>query len=114
MENKTELYANIKKRRLELKMSQQELAEALGYSGKSMISQIEKGLVDLPSSMITKFANALRCTEAYLMGWSEDVPPIEKIDDDSEIKRLYDMYQKATPEVRSAVETLLRSATKQS
>ena len=64
-----ELYANIKKRRLELNMSQQELAEAVGYKGKSMISQVEKGLVDLPESMIIKFADALHTTPATLMGW---------------------------------------------
>ena len=63
-----DLYANIKKRRLELNMSQQELAEAVGYKGKSMISQVEKGLVDLSESMIIKFADALYTTPATLMG----------------------------------------------
>ena len=65
------LYGNIKKRREQLGISQQELAEAIGYKGKSMISQIEKGDVDLPSSMITKIAEALKCSESYLMGWEE-------------------------------------------
>ena len=67
-----DLYSNIKKRRQQLNMSQQELAEAVGYKGKSMISQVEKGLVDLPESMIIKFADALFTTPATLMGW-EDV-----------------------------------------
>ncbi len=69
------LYKNIKKRRLELNISQQELAEAVGYKGKSMISQVENGLVDLPESMIMKFADALDCTESYLMGWTETNDP---------------------------------------
>ena len=77
MNNEKVLYENIKKRRQELSMSQQELAEAVGYSGKSMISQVEKGMIDLPSTMITKFANALNCTESYLMGWEDLKPDID-------------------------------------
>ena len=34
---------NIKKRRYELKMSQQELAEAMGYKTRSTIAKIESG-----------------------------------------------------------------------
>lgn len=66
------LYENIKKRRMELNMSQQELAERVGYRGKSMISQVESGLIDLPQSMILKFAAALNCSASDLMGWNED------------------------------------------
>jgi transcriptional regulator with XRE-family HTH domain len=65
------LYENIKKRRTELNISQQELAELVGYKGKSMISQVENGSVDLPESMIVKFAEALKCSPHYLMGWDE-------------------------------------------
>lgn len=65
------LYENIKKRRTELNISQQELAELVGYKGKSMISQVENGSVDLPESMIIKFADALKCSPHYLMGWDE-------------------------------------------
>lgn len=65
------LYENIKKRRTELNISQQELAELVGYKGKSMISQVENGSVDLPESMIVKFADALKCSPHYLMGWDE-------------------------------------------
>ena len=65
------LYENIKKRRTELNISQQELAELVGYKGKSMISQVENGFVDLPESMIIKFADALKCSPHYLMGWDE-------------------------------------------
>ena len=70
-----ELYENIRKRRLELNMSQQNLAESVGYKGKSMISQIEKGKVDLQRTMIIKFAEALKCSPAYLMGWTEKNEP---------------------------------------
>lgn len=65
------LYENIKNRRIELNISQQELAERVGYKGKSMISQVENGLIDLPQSMILKFAEALGCSASDLMGWED-------------------------------------------
>lgn len=71
-----ELYRNIKDRRTELKMTQTELAERLGYADKSMISKIEKGEIDLPQSKIIAFAKALSTTPAKLMGWIDAEDPI--------------------------------------
>lgn len=69
-----DLYANIRKRRQELNMSQEELAESLGYkSGKGMISKIEKGEIDLPQSKIIAAAVALKTTPSELMGWGDHV-----------------------------------------
>ena len=73
------LYRNIKKRRTELDISQQELAELVGYKSKSMISQVENGTVDLSLTMIAKFASALKCTPSYLMGW-EDITDANGVD----------------------------------
>ncbi len=67
-----ELYKNIKARRNELGLTQTDLALALGYSDKSMISRIEKGRVDLPQSKIVEFAKALHTTPSILMGWEDD------------------------------------------
>lgn len=67
------LYKNIKKRRTELGMTQDELAKKLGYmSGKSMIAKIEAGKVDLPQSKIVEFANALHTTPGDLLGSIEE------------------------------------------
>lgn len=63
-----QLYKNIKTRRNELRMTQIDLAEKLGYADKSMISKIEKGLVDLPQSKILAFAEVLKVTPGELMG----------------------------------------------
>lgn len=82
------LYENIKKRREQLGISQQELAESVGYKGKSMISQIENGNVDISSSMISKIASALNCTESYLMGWEEES------DENTLLKQLESSYKK--------------------
>lgn len=71
------IYQNIKKRRMELKMSQEELAKKIGYADRSMIAKIESGKVDITESKVVKFANALQTTPKKLMGWDE--PPAKNI-----------------------------------
>ena len=66
-----ELYKNIKKRRLMLKMTQAQLAELSGYADKTMISKIESGVVDLTQSKIQALADALKTTPKDLMGWND-------------------------------------------
>ncbi len=63
-----QLYKNIKSRRVELQMTQSDLAVKLGYADKSMIAKIEKGAVDLPQSKIIAFAEALHTSPGDLMG----------------------------------------------
>lgn len=64
-------YRNIKQKRIELRMTQTELAKKVGYSDKSMIARIERGDVDIPQSKIMLFANALNMTPCSLMGWND-------------------------------------------
>lgn len=61
----------IKARRLEMGMSQQELAEAMGYTSKSTINKIELGKNDVTQSKVIKFANVLKTTPGYLMDWDD-------------------------------------------
>lgn len=84
-----ELYKNIKRRREELGISQDELAQKTGYTSRSSIAKIEKGLVDLPQTKISLFANALKATPQELMGW------ISSDDDDS----LIDYFNKTMDEI---------------
>lgn len=63
---------NICRRRVELGMTQEELAEKLGYKSKSSINKIELGVNDLPQRKIVLFAKALHTTPAALMGWDQD------------------------------------------
>lgn len=67
-----ELYKRIKARREELSMSQEELAEKMGYKSRSSINKIELGKSDIPQSKIVAFAKALQTSPQYLMGWVED------------------------------------------
>ncbi|MBE5035527.1 LexA family protein [Gallibacter intestinalis] len=66
-----QLYANIKNRRIELGMTQSDLANKLGYADKSMIAKIESGKVDLSQSKIVAFADALNIKPSDLMGWED-------------------------------------------
>lgn len=57
---------NIKKRRLELGLSQQELASILGYKSRSTINKIEAGENAVPEVKIALFAKALDTTPEYI------------------------------------------------
>lgn len=66
------LYENIKENRVAKGWSQAELARRVGYSDKSMISKIEKGVIDLSQSQIKKFADVFGISMADLFGTVED------------------------------------------
>ncbi len=62
----------IKARRIELGLTQADLARALGYKSKTTITKIEAGKNDIQQSKVVAFAKALNTTPAYLMGWTDD------------------------------------------
>jgi len=76
----------IRKRRLELKMSQDELARAIGYSSRSTINKIEADGRKIPQDKIKAIAVALKTTPSYILDWGEDacVSPLE-VNDPSEL-----------------------------
>ena len=68
----THIGERVAKRRKELGLTQQELADKLGYKSKTTINKIELGINDLRQRKIVEFAGALHCSPAYLMGWTDD------------------------------------------
>jgi len=62
----------IKQRRVELNMSQAQLARKLDYKSRSSINKIELGYNDITQSKVVEFAQALRTSPAFLMGWEAD------------------------------------------
>lgn len=62
----------IRKRRKELKMSQDELARRMGYKSRSTINKIEKDINDITQTKIVAFAKVLKTTPAYIMGWEDE------------------------------------------
>lgn len=69
----------IKQRRLELGWSQQELADRMGYTSKSTITRIEKGINDVAQKNIEKFAEVLNVSVAYLMDWDEEETAVDSL-----------------------------------
>lgn len=62
----------IRKRREELGMTQEELANKLNYKSKTTIAKIENGTNDIVQSKVVEFASALETTPSYLMGWTTE------------------------------------------
>lgn len=80
-----ELGDRIRLRREELGLSQDELAQKLGYKSRSSINKIEKGQNDIPQSKVSEFAIALDTTAEYLLGLDvngnkqADIPQVRAI-----------------------------------
>ena len=64
---------NITKCRKQMGLTQEELANRLGYKSKSTINKIELGVNDIPQSKVVKFAEVLGTTPAHLMGWDVEI-----------------------------------------
>ena len=59
----------IRQRRIELDLSQEELAKRLGYSSRTSISKIELDERKVPIEKLEAIAKALNTTSAWLMEW---------------------------------------------
>ena len=106
----------IRELRKKNKLTQEELALKVGYTSRSSINKIEKGIVDLPQSKIAEIAEALGTTPAYLMGWEDTSDTTPAIDGDtpafSENKQALIDWAKTVPEdkapaVLQALQTIL-------
>ena len=77
-----DLYKNIRLKREQLGMSQDDLAGLVGYTSRTSIAKIEGGKIDLPQSKVELFAHALHTTPAELLGWEvhkQELPPIDNL-----------------------------------
>ena len=66
------LHERIKARRKQLNISQEKLARDAGYSDKSSISKIEKGLAAVPMDRLVALCIALKTSMGYLLGMTDD------------------------------------------
>ena len=116
----------IKQKRLEKDLSQTELALRAGYNNKTAISKLEHSGDNISMKQINKIASALGISPAYLMGWEDSI--VQYVDNSYEVndpyfadsegvnkaKELYELYEKATPDVQQAVELILKSSQQKS
>ncbi len=99
----------IKERRIELGLTQEDLALKLGYKSRSSINKFEKSR-DLSLKMVMPFAQALNCEPTYLMGW-EDLPE-EDADIKAEAKgisELVKIYKQLTPDKQEQLLNIART-----
>lgn len=124
----------IKQRRIELGLTQTELAHKMGLTSKTTICKAETTDFNPTTDRVREFAKALECSPGYLMGWEDDGIPtvVKKVPDktiridldngisiiynpskENDVKtaiELYQKFQKTNPDVQSAIELLLKPA----
>lgn len=93
---------NIRQRRLELGLTQDELAKKLGLRNRVSISTVENGKEDLTTVRVRQFAKALNCSPADLMGW--DDRSLRLI---AYAELLFNAYSKASAKDKKAVCAIL-------
>lgn len=113
----------IRSRREELGLTQQELAERLGYKSKSAINKIEMGINDVTQKKVPLYAKALETSIEYLMGMDggkeiaqqkyytdPDTAQIaQEIFDDPELHALFDAARDSKPENLKAAAAMLKA-----
>lgn len=85
----------IKERRIELGLTQAELAERMGYKSRAAICAVEKDKEDLTTDRIMRYAKALNTSVGYLMEWADEITP-EPLKNPLGID--YTIYKKKTEE----------------
>jgi transcriptional regulator with XRE-family HTH domain len=100
--------------RKQLGWTQEELAKKMGYKSKSTINKIELGINDIPQSKIVQFANVLRTTPAYLMGWEETAsknpPNDERVILTEGEKVLLELFNRVPEDKQQLVLQMIRAA----
>lgn len=94
----------IKSRRLELNMTQSELASKIGAKDKSSISKIESKGNDISLRDIRRIADALMISPSYLMGWEDEADFVVS----NEEKLVVEAYRESDKRTQDTVKILLR------
>lgn len=112
----------IRKRREELGLTQQQLADRLGYKSKATINKIEAGINGISQRRIVDFAHALNTTIEYLMEMDgveesqqhkyyfndETAKVAQEIFDSSDLHALFDAARNSKPEDLKMAADLLK------
>lgn len=79
-----DLASRVRLRREALGLSQEQLAQRMGYSSRTSINKIENGRA-CTQKIIARLAVALNTTPAYLMGWEETSPISHEMNEKSNL-----------------------------
>lgn len=90
----------IKERRVALGMTQEELAQKLGYSGKTSVCRVENAGDKVSWKIAEKYADALGTTAGDLLGFKPKIayPAEHFIDADPSMSKLFDIVRLLSPE----------------
>ena len=101
------MYDRIRKLRIAQDMSQDDLARAMGYKDRSMITKIESGKVDISQKKILAFALILNTTPRYLMDGDTVEQTREELSEEQRV--LFRLAKNAKPEALRAAAAVLKS-----
>lgn len=120
MEHLISIGLRIRTLRQAKRLTQEELAQRAGYTSRSSINKIEKGIVDLPRSKIIELANALGVSPSYILFGNEEdgkteeekqTAPTEPELSEGE-QMLIKLFRQIPPEQQPSAIEMLRSALK--
>ena len=97
------IYERIRARRIQLGLTQDELAHMVGYHDRTSIAKIEAGKVDIQLSKLIALAGALKMLPQELLGWdSAEADP----SNDKE-QKIVTLYRNASKKDQTVVDTVL-------
>lgn len=104
----------IKQRRIELGLTQTELAHKMGITSKTTICKAETTDFNPTTDRVREFAKALDCTPSYLMGWEESPAAsagtiAAKVAKDKELQELVSDYMALPKEKQEAVKGMIKA-----
>lgn len=91
------IYDRVRARRIELGMSQAELAEKVGYHAKSAISKLENGERDISQTMVLRLASVLGVSVAYLL-LGHEIEESKETEEEKRIKEFISLFTQLTPD----------------
>jgi transcriptional regulator with XRE-family HTH domain len=105
----------IRQRRLELGLTQLEVAKRIGLTTKAAVCKIEKQGNDVTLKNVERFAKALNCSPAYLMGWEEEnenKTQIDKLDIQADREaRFLELYSRLSDYEKNLIDNMLTTLT---
>ena len=104
-----DLAERVRQRREELAMSQEQLAQKMGYSSRTSINKIENGR-PCSQKIIARLADALNVSIPYLMGWEEESEKEKPTENDGLSKDLQELIEHLKTLPEDKVQMLLQVA----
>ena len=98
----------IKNRRIELGLTQLEVAKRLGLTSKAAVSKVEGQGDNVTLKNVEKFAKALDCSIPYLMGWNDNDNEVEKRRSER-LNKFIELYSQLNESDQNLIDGMLKS-----